>query len=1636
MAASLSVTLSLDAAAFTDGLKRAQDAGKNLADAVKSAFANVKISIGTESVEQSLDGLKRRAEDAASSLQKSFSGASTFAQSAFGFNQIQQSVERIAATAQTLSAPFVELDTSLRNIGALGVKNFAEFEGLVVGLSKTIPDSAAVIGDAIAEAVGSGVIAVENGRANIQQASEFIQVASKLAIAGNTDIQTAVKGLASTLNSYSLSTSEANRVSDVIFNTFNYGVSSVKELSKYLYEITPTAAGLGVSLEQVGGALATMTKQGIRTTVATDRLRSFLVALQKPNKELAAVMERSGVTLQGFRDGTLTMQEAAKRISYTTKELGLNTNQIFASVEAASAVMFLGGKNAEKAMIDLKNVSQRNTVKEGFDVQAQGIESRVRVMINTINAGFIEMFGKVGTGATVALNTTARLAPTLTALASVKQLVPEGAFTSLSNGITGVVGKVGNIGTAFLSLSSTAGAALQKTSASLQSFPATVAATVQKGFAAVPGVLAGAVQTSLASIRAFPAQATSAFSTLGAALAANTQTFLASSRSLLTGALPAMQSFGASVATGLVSAFKNPLGTLKLVFAAVGTGARAMWAAVTGPVGLVIAAIAAVAAIGVALYDNFDDIKQAVNEFVTNAIEVFNELKPVFFELLGVVRQVGGFLYEYLKTPFEIITTIVRAFTGEAEQASGTTKDLGSSVQGAGQQTSFFKQALQTVLQTLINIKGTIGGVTEAFKTIKEVIGEAFRAMSNFNIKGVIEAFSGSGAKIAASYDKGWNQATQAAQTGAQAQKDAAKDGVKGQEEAATEFDNITKKSVSSQVAEFKKLAFTLTPEQLKGRRELLEFALKSELEQGKISQQQYYKTLSELVQIEQAAIKKFKGSSSGSGRGKKESFKDQEELLREARELERLREQILLEGLAETQRKLKEFDIKASDERAKLERDIKKAEFEKKGSLSEILRKQEAELLKRQAIERNKFLNELALKEVEGTDKARDEAVKRQIELLKVQEQLLRGADEASIRERGRIRLQILDLQAGQELDKLLEVNETYKKAAIEFNKVKLTGDTSEIAQAQAAFDTVRNQILQMQEFQLRIQSEQAKRKAEELKIELELDEAKAQALTSALEREYALRLVAAKRTYLKELEAAASNAALRLQAERKFQLEKFAIEQEYARKSNVLYDAALSLAEILPQKIAAAFERNANANKDRANKAREELENIKQQEAELFDKMEQLETDMKKQRGSKKTASAKQYDDYQQQRAALRKRQKELEAELGPGTDTFFKSLTDGIGDSFTTLAETLQTRLQRVMQNLTATVSSVGGNLTTLFDSTTAAGKENFKNLESAAIEAVAVVGARLGALAAQGKLTFESFAATIGATALEIVQQLILTYTPAIFTTAIGLLGPIAGPIAAVAAIATVMGLLGVARGALSGAASGGSSAPGFFEGAHNYQGEGAIRIPGASKDPFIVRVHPGEDIFSPDVSAANRDLFKHLHERGTLDEYVAKKYAPTIERRMEQQTFEKIMYSELIHRTETARETLRHNLHEATRRRMESLISRTSERLSETDVLTRLQETSLADGSHKVVRAAPFRAEVLHSNGAENLLKKQLLQQERMHTELLREVRLMRAEFEHTTNVNVRGKMTMEGDTWKTTVANAVTKNNRQERARH
>lgn len=138
-----------------------------------------------------------------------------------------------------------------------------------------------------------------------------------------------------------------------------------------------------------------------------------------------------------------------------------------------------------------------------------------------------------------------------------------------------------------------------------------------------------------------------------------------------------------------------------------------------------------------------------------DVVQMFkNALNAVTTVLSGVgevVSMVGGLVIEFLLTPLQALAGIFAGIITKVMEWIGVTKESNKTVQTQG-------SLLDDLKTTFLNIKGTIGGVTEAFREIKIVIGEFFTALASFDIKAALNAFTGFGERVRQAYDKGFNK--------------------------------------------------------------------------------------------------------------------------------------------------------------------------------------------------------------------------------------------------------------------------------------------------------------------------------------------------------------------------------------------------------------------------------------------------------------------------------------------------------------------------------------------------------------------------------------------------------------------------------------------------------------------------------------------------------------------------------------------------------------------------------------------------------------------------------------------------------------------------------------------------------------
>ena len=188
-----------------------------------------------------------------------------------------------------------------------GAKTFADFEQQMANVS-TMLDEPAKHMDSFKKGIrkmsvefGEGTDTLAKGLYDILSASiapamalDVLAVSAKAAKAGLTDTGVAADAITTILNSYRLSADQAQSVSDLLFATVKKGKTTFAELAPSIGMVASTAASANVPLEELGAAIATMTRNGVKTDNAVTALTSIIAAFLKPSKEAAAYAKSLG----------------------------------------------------------------------------------------------------------------------------------------------------------------------------------------------------------------------------------------------------------------------------------------------------------------------------------------------------------------------------------------------------------------------------------------------------------------------------------------------------------------------------------------------------------------------------------------------------------------------------------------------------------------------------------------------------------------------------------------------------------------------------------------------------------------------------------------------------------------------------------------------------------------------------------------------------------------------------------------------------------------------------------------------------------------------------------------------------------------------------------------------------------------------------------------------------------------------------------------------------------------------------------------------------------------------------------------------------------------------------------------------
>ncbi len=134
---------------------------------------------------------------------------------------------------------------------------------------------------------------------------KILRAAAEGAKTGNADLATVTDAVTTAMKDYGVGAGGATKVTSQLVAIVSHGKTHLTDLATSLSKILPTASSLGLSFGQVGGAMATMTGEGVSARLAATHLNVALLAMAAPNSVAAKTMGALGLSSQKLSD-TLT----------------------------------------------------------------------------------------------------------------------------------------------------------------------------------------------------------------------------------------------------------------------------------------------------------------------------------------------------------------------------------------------------------------------------------------------------------------------------------------------------------------------------------------------------------------------------------------------------------------------------------------------------------------------------------------------------------------------------------------------------------------------------------------------------------------------------------------------------------------------------------------------------------------------------------------------------------------------------------------------------------------------------------------------------------------------------------------------------------------------------------------------------------------------------------------------------------------------------------------------------------------------------------------------------------------------------------------------------------------------------------
>jgi TP901 family phage tail tape measure protein len=175
-------------------------------------------------------------------------------------------------------------------------KSIEELRGFLLDLSKTTPVGLVDLTKSLGDAIGK----LPKGANQAAVAIDALNAAQAAARASGSSAGQVLDGIIPILNTYGKTGITAAEITDKLFAAFDQGGATVPELSASLGQVVGISAQFGISIDELLGSIAVLTRGGQTASEAITNLRQAFISTARPPENVRKELEKLGLSAELF----------------------------------------------------------------------------------------------------------------------------------------------------------------------------------------------------------------------------------------------------------------------------------------------------------------------------------------------------------------------------------------------------------------------------------------------------------------------------------------------------------------------------------------------------------------------------------------------------------------------------------------------------------------------------------------------------------------------------------------------------------------------------------------------------------------------------------------------------------------------------------------------------------------------------------------------------------------------------------------------------------------------------------------------------------------------------------------------------------------------------------------------------------------------------------------------------------------------------------------------------------------------------------------------------------------------------------------------------------------------------------------